>query len=140
MVPWTAQRRLAAGEGQGGDEGGDDVVKRATRRGRIGVAVLVTAAVLGLGAVTASPAVAAAEVVVSGPAAGAVVSSPTAVTGSASSSSGVVSVGVGALRWSDNLWLQPTGGFAPRRRGGRDARQARAGDDPVVGDPVPATG
>ena len=62
---------------------------------------------------TASPAAAAAEVVVSGPAAGAVVSSPTPVTGSAASPSGVVSVGVAALRPSDNLWLQPTGGFAP---------------------------
>ena len=88
-------------------------MKRATTRGRIGVAVLVTAAVLGFGAVTASPAAAAAEVVVSGPAAGAVVSSPTPVTGSAASPSGVVSVGVAALRPSDNLWLQPTGGFAP---------------------------
>ena len=96
-----------------GAKAGDDVAKRATTRGRIGVAVLVTAAVLGLGAVTASPAAAAAEVVVSGPAAGAVVSSPAAVTGSAASPSGVVSVGVAALRPSDNLWLQPTGGFAP---------------------------
>jgi hypothetical protein len=90
-----------------------DVAKRATTRGRIGVAVLVTAAVLGLGAVTASPAAAAAEVVVSGPAAGEVVSSPAAVSGSAASASGVVAVGVAALRPSDNLWLQPTGGFAP---------------------------
>ena len=108
-------------------EGGDDVAKRATTRGRIGVAVLVTAAVLGLGAVTASPAAAAAEVVVSGPAAGAVVSSPTAVTGSAASPSGVVAVGVAALRPSDNLWLQPTGDFAPWRRGGlrRSARPGR---------------
>ena len=89
------------------------MAKRATTRGRICVAVIVTAAVLGFGAVTASPAAAAAEVVVSAPAAGAVVSSPTPVTGSAASPSGVVAVGVAALRPSDNLWLQPTGGFAP---------------------------
>ena len=41
------------------------------------------------------------------------VSSPTAVSGSAALPSGAVAVGVAALRPSDNLWLQPTGGFAP---------------------------